>query len=529
MKRTKQLLAVIVSFVMMTVLICITGITAFAADPDYKISVTPSDSNEHTYEAYRIFKGDVVDNNGTLELWHLDWDEDFDSAGFLTALTASTNTSFGTTNPFASATTAADVAEVLKGITSKSDAANEFAKLAGNYIPDTPAGSADTATNGKYEISVSGGGYYLVKDQDGTQDENAYTLNLLKVAGNVSMTAKSDLPDIDKVIGEDAATGVKANTASIGDDVPYVLTSEVPDMTGYTKYYFVIEDTMSDGLTFNDDVTVSIGGEDLDESDFSVIVDGQSFKIVLKDFIQYKANAGDDIVITYTAELNDDADLTNAGNTNTVDLIYSNNPNITPDNSTDGTNYDGTTTGDSTKPRDPDQPSSNDKTNGVYNETPEKTVKTYTTSLKAIKIDGDTKEALTGAKFKLTSTDGYDSGEVEVGNDGTVTFEGIGAGTYTLTETVAPEGGYNPVAPITIEIAGDVSDLTKGCVWSTTNEDVSYDGTANLFSITVENNKGTTLPETGGIGTKIFYILGGLMTAGAVILLITKKRAADNK
>ncbi|MBR4941243.1 MAG: LPXTG cell wall anchor domain-containing protein, partial [Clostridia bacterium] len=35
---------------------------------------------------------------------------------------------------------------------------------------------------------------------------------------------------------------------------------------------------------------------------------------------------------------------------------------------------------------------------------------------------------------------------------------------------------------------------------------------------------GTVLPETGGIGTKIFYIAGGALAVVAVVLLITKKR-----
>ena len=199
------------------------------------------------------------------------------------------------------------------------------------------------------------------------------------------MNAKTDVPTVDKNIKE-GDTSVKANNASIGDVINYEVKSAVPDMTGYTKYFFVLNDTMSKGLTFNNDVAVTIGGTTLGANKYTVAYNTDTtgittIEIVIKNFINY--TKGDAILVTYSATLNQDASLDPvAGNPNKVQLTYSNNPNV------DGK-------GD---PKNPDKPGEGAPTG----KTPESETKTYVTGIKLTKVDGQNKnQTLTGAKFEI--------------------------------------------------------------------------------------------------------------------------------
>ena len=99
-----------------------------------------------------------------------------------------------------------------------------------------------------------------------------------------------------------------------------------------------------------------------------------------------------------------------------------------------------------------------------------------------------------------------------------IAVEGLDADTYYLEETKAP-GGYNKLAgPVEVEISHTVTD--EGVhMTHTLKQD-----TTNVEKVEIENKSGTELPETGGIGTTIFYVLGSILVIGAVVLLITKKR-----
>lgn len=121
-----------------------------------------------------------------------------------------------------------------------------------------------------------------------------------------------------------------------------------------------------------------------------------------------------------------------------------------------------------------------------------------------------------------------------VGDDGALLLEGLGEGTYTITETTVP-AGYNPIDPITVTISCDLPDEivdgTEECEWSGTYKigdenptAITFDDTKGVLPVTIVNQKGNVLPETGGIGTTIFYVVGGVLVAAAGILLVTKKR-----
>ena len=102
--------------------------------------------------------------------------------------------------------------------------------------------------------------------------------------------------------------------------------------------------------------------------------------------------------------------------------------------------------------------------------------------------------------------------EITTDATGKFTIKGLDADTYYLTETAAP-AGYNKLAgPVTIVIG------ENGVVNGTTEAPQGVD------EVKVLNQSGAELPSTGGIGTTIFYVLGGVLVVGAAVLLVTKKR-----
>lgn len=536
MKATKRIFSVFLTCVLAFTMAFAMGLTASAAD--YTITINkPAGDIDRTYEAYQIFQGNLDGNT----LSDIEWGTGIDGAAFLTELKKNAS--------FTSCTDAKTVAEKLAAFTNDSDEAVAFAKLAGKFLTTATA----TSSSGKITVPA---GYYLLKDVT-TVTDDALSLNILKVVKDVTVNPKADHPTVDKKIGTDISTGVAANEATIGDKVPFVIASKVPQMQGYTKYFFVLNDSMTAGLTYNKDVAIKIGTTTLAADAYDVTYDdtANTMKIVIKDFIQYKSEAGKDIVVTYSATLNEKADLTQAGNKNTVKLTYSNNPNV---------DYKGDNEPDTTDPV------------GV---TPEHVTVTYSTKLQLTKVDGaDHNVKLEGVEFQITGTsiktavskgeyfkqdaagtyyqlkDGtftetdptaeteskYVSTSVKYAKvtdtteqtkmqkvtasgttdaNGLITFEGLGAGTYYITE-LKTLGGYNLLtAPITVTITATPSET--GCSWTVSTNAAFED---DMVKLTVENNKGSVLPITGGIGTTIFYVIGGLLVCGAVVMAITKKK-----
>lgn len=558
----KRLGAVLLAMAMALSVLC-TG--ALAADT---YSITVNGKAGHTYQAYQIFTGTVSADGKTLS--DIKWGTGVTPETLLAKLKE--NTAVAT--DFKDITDAKDNAEKIAEIIGKFDDSSKEAYAVADAVEAsvtetlTSGTIADNATSTK--ITVSHAGYYLIKDANRSQDNNSetvYTRNILKIVEpNTTITTKDAVPSLKKTItgiNENASANAEANTAGIGDKINYKLTATVPDMSGYTSYTFKITDTMSKGLTFNNDVAITIGGTALEKTTAfevsSVTTDGdgnQTFTITIKDFINYKDDVGKNIIVTYSATLNEKADLSTAGNTNEAKITYSNDPNKSD------------LTGD----------------------TPTSKVKTYTTGLKLKKVanteDGKT---LDGAKFKILGTgskvvlvnqtiynkdntngtyylkkDGsyttteptdetkgtYDSitqkykkietvtkdtiptnfeTEAYVDTDGVLKIEGLGEGTYTITELVAPDGYNLLTKPITITISA--SNVTfNSCTWSIKNgdTDLNIDTIDNtLYLLTVINKAGSTLPSTGGMGTKLFYTIGGILMAGAAIVLVVRKRRSD--
>ena len=500
MKQMKKLASVLLILAMIFTM----SATAFAANTNAHTITITNDKAGHTYTAYQVFKGDI--SNG--KLTNIEWGSGVNGDGLLVALKALEN------SHYSECKTAEAVADVLKGFKNDSQNLDEFARVVGGHLSDTAAGTS-TETKGEtqstYTIDVTGDGYYFIKDTGVLGTDDAATKYILKVVGDVTVAAKPEVPSIDKVIvNADSGNGNGNGTAQdVGSVVKFQLTSKVPAMASYDTYTYIVNDTMSAGLTFNNDVAVTIGGTKY--TDFTVVQNGQSFTITFNNFINQKANAGKDIVITYSATLNENA-LATDKETNTVYLQYSNNPN------------------------------SDTKGN-----TPEKVVYVYDFDLVIDKYTGDetTGDRLAGAQFVLCKKTVDDEKQYYKLDNGTVTwvdneenatkvttdangaaeFQGLDSGTYYLRETVAP-AGYNLLKEdVTVTITatyGDDGQITSSSAASTDNG--QYQQTQKI-----ENKSGTVLPSTGGIGTTIFYIAGAVLVIAAGVLLVTRRRMNKNK
>ena len=511
MKHSKKLASLLLALVMALSL----AVTAFADESTtYSITINNSTAG-HTYEAYQIFTGDLATNEaGNKVLSNIVWGSGVSEAGQTALGDAATKT------------------ETLK---TEADA-KAFAKAVAPYLT-TAAGSANTVTDGKYVISGLAAGYYLVKDQDGslTGDNDSYTEYIIKVVGNVTATPKSDVPEVQKKVKDinDSTDTTKTDWQDsadydIGDSIPFQLKATLADnVSSYTTYKVVFHDTLSKGLTYNKDAKVYIDGTETNGFTVTATVNADGTTTLTVSCDDVKAlGAGNSSVITveYTAKLNENAVLGSAGNPNEVYLEYSNNPN----KSEEGNNETG--------------------------ETPKDVVIVFTYKTIINKVDSETKP-LTGAAFKLEKLIKGEDGAAdawttikEFAVDGTTTsftFSGLDDGQYKLTETKTPVG-YNTIDPIYFVIEATHDETADAPTLKTLNayltdangnkqtemkdgESVNIDlGTVDLtagsITTTVVNKSGSKLPSTGGIGTTIFYVLGGVLVLVAVVLLVTNKR-----
>ena len=505
MKHIKKLASLLLVLVMVFAL----ATTAFAEETTYSITINNS-AKDHTYEAYQIFTGDL---SGTT-LSNIVWGSGVSEAG---------QTALGD---------AAAKAETLK---TEADA-KAFAKAVAPYLT-TAAGSANTVTDGKYVISGLAAGYYLVKDQDGslTGDNDSYTEYIIQVVGNVTATPKSDVPEVQKKVKDinDSTDTTKTDWQDsadydIGDSIPFQLKATLADnVSSYTTYKVVFHDTLSKGLTYNNDAKVYIDGTETNGFTVTATVNADGTTTLTVSCDDVKAlGAGNSSVITveYTAKLNENAVLGSAGNPNEVYLEYSNNPN------------------------------KSEKGNNETGETPKDVVIVFTYKTIINKVDSENKP-LTGAAFKLEKLIKGKDGAADTWTtvkeftvDETTTsftFSGLDDGQYKLTETKTPVG-YNTIDPIYFVIEATHDETADAPTLKTLNayltdangnkqtemkdgESVNIDlGTVDLtagsITTTVVNKSGSKLPSTGGIGTTIFYVLGGVLVLAAVVLLVTNKR-----
>lgn len=513
------------------------GAAAIAAEATYTITIN-NKAGGHTYEAYQIFSGDL---EGSV-LSNVQWGKGVDGAKLLTALKAD-----GTIgSKFTNATGAADVAKAMNGTGNDSAEAQAFAQVVGQNLTATVSGTS-SQDGDVYKISSLEAGYYLVKDKDGTQgDQNdAYTRFVLEVVKDVSADPKTGNVNVEKKVKEnvkyteDKGYGAGYNDVadySIGDTVPFELIGTLPaNYADYSSYDYEFHDTMSKGLTIDESsvkVTVDYTGKDITSS-FTTKVTANSdgttaIDVTCADLKKTDGlSSGSKIVVSYNAKLNKDAVVGLDGNPNEVYLTYSNNP-----------NQGGT---------------------GDKGKTPTDKVIVFTYELDTTKQDGDTKAALADAQFVLYKTVSGTNHYATVENGrltgwttdrskattlvsdskGLFKVAGLDDGSYALEETKAPAGYNLLTSPVTLTIsattdngqnwAGVASAALTALKITIGGKTTDGDAKTGVVSATVDNNKGATLPTTGGIGTTIFYVIGSLLAAGAALLLITKKRIANKE
>ena len=421
----------------------------------------------HTYKVYQLLTGDV---SGVA-----------DGSGTVANVKAGANLKKDTT-----------AEQFVDAIKDKTDA--ELGDTAFSYVDGKPVATVE-GTGQSVETTVADG-YYLVTDTwtggevtDGSDTMSRY---MVAVVGNTTMTPKTSTPSIDKkIIDTDANAAIdgapqKTDTAAIGDVIEYEVTGQVPNMDGYKYYYYVVHDTMSEGLTLNQNsFVVTIGGKTLvKDTDYYVYFDAatNSFELALKD-LKALVNASDNdikvgsaISVKYTATVNDQASIGVDPNTNTAKLEYSNNPGSSEKNDIEdkpGLPKPGTATG----------------------EGPNLITKTYVTQLTIIKTD-DKGNRLEGAEFTLV---GENLNKVIINIQGTFRLATGGEtgeyyklvdGTYTTTApSAAEEGqeGYNKDKYVTL--TPDYVRVTKATT--------STEATGSPKQITAEVTADGTLVFTG--------------------------------
>lgn len=461
----------------------------------------------HTYKAYQIFKGGLS-QDGTI-LSDIQWGNGVNSEALLTALKG--------TEAYKDCTTAADVAKVLAGFENDAEQLKKVAVVINQNLNN--ANGAQSTGTGPYTITVPSDGYYLVRDEGTVTATDGGTNFILQVIGNVDVTPKTtNAPDVDKKVklhGVPGAVLSNAVSAEVGHEVDFTITTTIPTgLDSYTNYTFNIVDTMSEGLTYKSDFLVHTVGAKTSlqkDEDYTLTIEGQTITVTLASKYVL-ANPGQKIEITYVAAVNDKS-LTKDRENNSVHIVYSNNP---ADSNSTVTTVD-------------------------------KVVYVYNFDIVIDKVDGADNKKLEGAQFALYKETGYvdlyyqwydenhenpntfgwsteaDRTIVKTDKNGVASFKGLVPGTYYLQEIKAPDG-YNTLdKPVKVEITATYDENGNITTNATQNEQKHYQVTS-----TITNNKGTVLPSTGGIGTTIFYVVGGLLMVGAAILLITKKRMHNN-
>ncbi|MBF9691526.1 isopeptide-forming domain-containing fimbrial protein [Bifidobacterium dentium] len=494
MKRAINALVAVLATVAMAVAGFMGAGTAFADEAN---TIT-GPKNGHTYEAYQIFTGDLADG----KLSNVKW-------GSATAKN-------GTAVTDAELKTVTDLASK-----SVNDNAQATANAIAAYLKSDaqPTATIDD-TNPTAQVPS---GYYLIKDKNNTvPDGQAATTYIVTVAGNVTITPKSDVPSFEKKLKDtNDTTGETSDWQDsadydINDAVPFKLEGTVAsNYADYDTYYFAFHDVEENSLTFNkDSVKVYVDDTEI-TSGYSVVTegltDGCTFEVKFANLKTIDGvKAGSKIRVEYTSTLNENAVLGKHGNVNKAKLQFSNNPN-------DSQNGETSPTG----------------------ETPWDNVIVFTYKTVINKVD-DKNQPLKGAEFTLSKKmkDGSTK-TVAVVKDSegtTFTFNGLDDGDYVLTETKTP-AGYNSIKPITFTVTANHTITWEGEDRDTILTSLSGNAASGEITFTptddkseldtnVVNKPGSSLPETGGMGTIVLYAAGAVLVIAAGVYFGLKKKNA---
>ena len=376
-----------------------------------------------------------------------------------------------------------------------------FASLALDYAEANGIAPTTSSENdGEFVITGTSGvfsdlelGYYLVDSTIGV------LCGLTNTAYNGVVNAKNGIPLITKTVQEDSTSAFgDKNTADIGQTVDFNITVNVH--AGAQDY--IIHDKMADGLTFKQIVSITHINPDANDqhpmeegTHYTLATDGEcTFEIILTDAAMADLEENDKIVVLYNAMLNRNAVVAGDGNLNQAWVTYG---------------------------------------EGSMHETEKAETKTYTYGFDLLKTDMSN-NFIDGAEFKIYDAaaggneiavvlmdDGVtyrraradETGVSIVVTDGQVRLVGFDNGVYYLEETVAPVG-FNKL-----------STRHKFTIADANLDAIFTNGAYSVGSgVHVQNKTGTVLPETGGMGTVIFVLVGGLMVVATGVILVSKKR-----
>jgi LPXTG-motif cell wall-anchored protein len=470
MKKLKTLISVVLSA--MLVLSLVVPSMADKTATTIKINGNVGQEAGETYTAYKIFDLDYVNNAGVYTV----------SEAVLKIIPEAKIESFGLSVKEEKGNDGNRYVEATEAYTEAK--AGEFAEYLNSIVKNLktlPKAEAVSVMTGNIpvatiDVSSLGAGYYFVDTTIGA------VCALDNTTPGAVITDKNTDVTVDKVIVEDA--NANKNSVQIGDEVKFETTVYIPE----SAEDVVLHDKMDEGFTFNNNIVI----EGLTEgTDYTVVTDDVddncTFEVVFAETWLTKANRPTEVVVAYSAELNDKALIMNSA-------------------ASEATNKNETyaTFG------------ADQKTNVDYTET-------VTAQFTLKKVIKDTETLLAGAKFnlvidgdvinlvKVSATEYRIADSDDTANvtdeivsidtgDGVITIKGLDADVaYQLVETEAP-AGYNKLAsPI------DVDEFVLE---------------------TVENSTGTFLPTTGGMGTKVLFTVGGIMMVVAFVLFTSKRRMA---
>ncbi len=568
MKAIKKVLAVLVCLCV----VCSCAVfAAFAAEATGSITIqNPSNSNAtvagKTFNVYKIFNATTNGNNTSYS-----WYEDGGVIPFYDFF-------YGANGVVEKDKVNGNVQGAVEYLAEKNSGGNNFelsqvAEKLHDYItakgtisPVKTVTAADSATS--VSISELSYGYYLVYDNttlEGSAVRSAVMLST--VNKDAVVTLKANRPQILKQIKKHNEEYGKGTSVSIGDTVTFKITTAVPSHTLYTNYTYFVEDTMHDGLTL-DVGSIKVCKNNIELQDgFSVTTTGLSsgvdFKVDFTDLMndETKYNIGDELTIEYNAKVTSDIEAQKA-NQNTAKLTYSNDP--TDLDSTGNvsdvanvysyqfvfTKFAEDTHGVLTNVRlagakfelyrvvegQPDQLITFTEKNAVH-EVEVNGVTTTSSYIQYIVAEGNT------GPVKTLET--HNEGEATISLDhlnmgghlGDISIFGLAEGKYKLVETKAPDGYVLPTTPFEIEIKDEIGELgsvgTLNVTASHLDTDaghvVNTNGIAeSILTVWAEitNKPGSALPETGGMGTTIFTVIGIVMMVGAVAFFTSRKRSS---
>lgn len=498
-KAMKKLMAALLAVAM----VCAMAIPAFAAEgathssssADGKITINNA-VNGQTYKIYRILD---LQYNGTANSFryvkNTKWGTFVD-----------TQTAYLTVDPTTGVVTWTNTDTADNGTAIK-----ELAKAAGKYVKDNTTSLADDGS----EVAASGTvtfdnlplGWYLVVS-DLTNDA---ICSIDTTAKEVTIKEKNGVPTVTKEVEYASGSWGQGNDGNVGDTVNFQTTIYVTD--GNPTNY-VLHDEMSNGLDFKED-TIVVKKNDERFTDYTVVTPTDNCTFEIK-FNENSLHTNDKVVVTYSATINSNAVVGTAGNENETWLKYGNN---------------GETTHGHTK-------TYTWKFNILKYFTDSNDDKKYLANVEFVLYRKNADDKAEYAKFdsnnKLT---GWTENESEAGKlttnaNSNVTVKGLDKGTYFLKETATPVGFNGLTSDVEVQIdssCNTLSGATYTVKYKMANaNDEDFTGTDDEKVVPIENNRGTTLPGTGGIGTTIFYVVGGGLMVAAAILLITKKRMENH-